>query len=295
MITIDPEFKSWILPLQTEEFAGLERSLLDDGCREALVLWNDILIDGHNRYAICTKYDLPFKTVNKDFDDRDEVKNWIISNQLGRRNVTPEQRDYMLGKLYHEKKGNREDNLKQNFPNGNNCRSVTAIDSLTKSFKVAEKTVRNAEKFAEAVDALAENCGDDVREKILTRELNVSKKDVVDIAKHSPEIQKRVVRSIDSGLSSAAALKEATAPPKPTYTKVTRLEDLKEPPKPKDPDLTLCSCSNPDCDQFVTLTRSQRRNFFTTYYVKYGHFELPYCSVSCRDTHQDALANSVKY
>lgn len=290
MIQIDPEFETWVLPPRLEEFAGLEKSLLEDGCREPLVLWNGILIDGHNRHKICTKHNLPFKTVNKEFDTREDVKNWIINNQLGRRNVTPEQRDYMLGKLYKEKKCNPVDNLKQNSPSGNSCRSVTAIDSLTKSFKVAERTVRNAEKFAEAVDAIAGNCGDDIREKILTREIPVTKKDVVDIACHSPEVQQKVVKAIIcSGMSSATALREATAPPKPTYTKVTRIEDLKEPEPPKDPDLTLCSCTNPDCDQFVAMTRTQRRKLFTIYYVKYGNFELPYCSKQCQEIHIQAL------
>ncbi|MHC1576879.1 MAG: ParB N-terminal domain-containing protein [Methanosarcinaceae archaeon] len=290
MINIDPEFKSWILPLRPDEFTGLEGSLLADGCREPLVMWNDILIDGHNRYEICTKHDIPFKTVNKDFASRDDVKNWIINNQLGRRNVTSEQRDYMLGKLYSERKGNREDNLKQNLPKGNNFPSVTAADSLANQFKVTDRTVRNAEKFSEAVDTLADTCGDEIRDQILTRELPITKKDVVDIARQSPEIQKRVIKSIRyTGASSTAALREATVPEKPTYTKITRLEDLKEPPRPKDPDLTLCSCANPDCDNFVTLTRSQRRKFFTTYYIKYGQIELPYCSKECSDIHQRAL------
>lgn len=87
MIRIDEEFKSLIPPLSADEYAGLEKSLLDEGCRDALVLWGDVLIDGHNRYEICTKYHIPFETVKKDFASRDEVLLWMIDTQFSRRNL----------------------------------------------------------------------------------------------------------------------------------------------------------------------------------------------------------------
>jgi DNA-binding transcriptional regulator/RsmH inhibitor MraZ len=61
-LRIDPEFKSLIPPLATEEYAGLEESILAEGCRDALILWDGILIDGHNRYEICTRHNIPFET-----------------------------------------------------------------------------------------------------------------------------------------------------------------------------------------------------------------------------------------
>jgi DNA modification methylase len=87
MIQIDSEFKNLIPPLSSEERQGLESSLLKEGCRDALVLWGDILIDGHNRYEICTKHNIPFKTVQREFKSRDEVILWIIANQKSRRNL----------------------------------------------------------------------------------------------------------------------------------------------------------------------------------------------------------------
>lgn len=86
-ITIDKEFKSLIPALTEDERNGLEASLKAEGCRDALVLWGDILIDGHNRYEICTQYGIPFQTVQKDFDSREDVIQWIILNQFGRRNL----------------------------------------------------------------------------------------------------------------------------------------------------------------------------------------------------------------
>ena len=70
---IDNEFRSLIPPLTDEEYEGLKASILAEGCRDALVLWGDTLIDGHNRYQICTEYGIPFKTVQHDFADRDEA------------------------------------------------------------------------------------------------------------------------------------------------------------------------------------------------------------------------------
>lgn len=86
-IRIDPEFKSLIPPLTTDDRQRLEASIKAEGCRDPLVLWGDILVDGHNRYDICKAHNIPFQTVSKDFNDRDEAMLWMIDNQLARRNV----------------------------------------------------------------------------------------------------------------------------------------------------------------------------------------------------------------
>ena len=85
---IDNEFRSLIPPLTDEEYEGLKASILAEGCRDALVLWGDTLIDGHNRYQICTEYGIPYRTVQKDFADRDEAMLWMIDLQRGRRNLS---------------------------------------------------------------------------------------------------------------------------------------------------------------------------------------------------------------
>lgn len=84
---IDAEFQSLIPPLTFEEKEMLEESILSEGCRDAIVLWGDTIIDGHNRYEICTKHGIPFETVNREFESRNEVIEWIIKNQFGRRNL----------------------------------------------------------------------------------------------------------------------------------------------------------------------------------------------------------------
>ena len=91
-IKIDPEFKNLIPPLTDEEYDGLRDSLLSEGCRDALVLWNDTLVDGHNRYEICKKHGIPFKTIQKNFDSREDAILWMMQNQLSRRNLIAYQR-----------------------------------------------------------------------------------------------------------------------------------------------------------------------------------------------------------
>ena len=85
---IDNEFKSLIPPLTDDERGELEKSILADGCRDALVLWGDILIDGQNRYEICERYGIPYKTVQMEFASREDAMLWILQNQLARRNLS---------------------------------------------------------------------------------------------------------------------------------------------------------------------------------------------------------------
>lgn len=100
-ITINDELRSFVDPLSPIEQAALERSLLAEGCRDALVLWRDTLIDGHNRYELCQKHGIPFRTVhNNSFETIEDVMLWMIDNHLARRSVS----DFQRGVLALRKK-----------------------------------------------------------------------------------------------------------------------------------------------------------------------------------------------
>jgi len=95
-ITVNEDLKAYIEPLTADEHEALERSLLAEGCRDALVLWGDVLVDGHNRYGICQKHGLPFNTVqNPKLKTLEDVHLWMIDQHLGRRSVS----DYQRGVL----------------------------------------------------------------------------------------------------------------------------------------------------------------------------------------------------
>ncbi len=89
---VDPEFQSLIAPLTPDERRQLEANLAAEGCRDPLVLWRGTLLDGHNRLEICTRLAIPFKTHELDLPNRETAKLWIETNQIGRRNLTPDQR-----------------------------------------------------------------------------------------------------------------------------------------------------------------------------------------------------------
>ena len=100
-IKINDELRGYIEPLTENEYQSLERSLLAEGCRDALVLWGEVLVDGHNRYQICQQHGIPFKVIeNTAFRNEDDVKLWMIENNLGRRSIS----DFQRGVLALRKK-----------------------------------------------------------------------------------------------------------------------------------------------------------------------------------------------
>ena len=92
-IVVNPDLQAYIDPLTPEEYTALERSILAEGCRDALVLWGQVLVDGHNRYGICQKHGITFQTVqNTRFTSMEDVHLWMIEQHLGRRSVSDFQR-----------------------------------------------------------------------------------------------------------------------------------------------------------------------------------------------------------
>lgn len=159
-IIVDDEFKKLITPLTAEERKGLEESILKEGCRDALILWGNTLIDGHNRYEICTKHNIPFKTVEHKFENRQDAIKWIILNQFGRRNLPTHERARLALRLKpviaeRAKENKQEAANKMNASIGNNvsteiCENVSPIDTQKEIAKVAgvsHDTIAKVEKI----------------------------------------------------------------------------------------------------------------------------------------------------
>lgn len=112
---VDNELQGFITPLTNDEYEALKESILREGCRDKLILWGNasfpVLVDGHNRLRICEEHQIPYETMKMDFENYQAVMVWMVSNQLARRNVTDEQRKYLIGKrMANEKKqGERTD------------------------------------------------------------------------------------------------------------------------------------------------------------------------------------------
>ncbi|MDR2569502.1 MAG: hypothetical protein LBD23_04270, partial [Oscillospiraceae bacterium] len=103
-IILDEEFERILPKLDEQVLLGLENNLLEFGCLMPLVLWNGILIDGYNRYSILSKHNLPFNTINMEFNSREDVKIWIIEHQVSQRNLNPMQLCYYRGLHYNLEK-----------------------------------------------------------------------------------------------------------------------------------------------------------------------------------------------
>lgn len=140
----------------------------------------------------CTNHGIPFSTVEKAFGSRAEAKAWIIANQLVRRNLTPEQRAYLIGKQYEETKrclGRPEKSAQSEH-------FMKTAEMIAQEHKVGQATVRRAAEFARAVDTIAENVGEDVKHKILGREVNLTARDVKRVVSLDPEEQKAVIEKV---------------------------------------------------------------------------------------------------
>jgi hypothetical protein len=190
----DKEFQNLIPPLSPSELADLHRSLDAEGCHDALIIWKgeNLLIDGHNRLRWCREHKKPFPVVEKEFTDRDAVKAFIISTQLGRRNLSPAAESYLRGKRYLEtkKQGSRTDKT-----SGQTDQKTTA-EKLAEEFKIGEKTIRREAHFAEAVDLIVGNCGQDAKNLILTRDTGLTRGGVHRLAKLKPEEQKKFIQEL---------------------------------------------------------------------------------------------------
>lgn len=196
-IKIEQEFRALIPPLAEEEFAQLEENIRQEGCRDALIVWQQgedyILIDGHNRHNICTHHKLDFKVQIMDFADRAEAKDWMIRNQLGRRNLTPEQQSYLRGKRYENEKGQRGGDRKTTRQSKAQNEPLTA-ERLASEYGVGRETIKRDEKFAIGIDRIGEG-SPDLKRRILAGETRFKKSDiqkVADLPEEAPLIRSEV-------------------------------------------------------------------------------------------------------
>lgn len=98
-LRVNPNFKNLIPPLSPAKYAMLEKDLRNNGCHDPIVTWNGLIIDGHNRYEICRKHNIPFSHENLFFADKEEVISWICKKQLEREDICDAARKYLIGKL----------------------------------------------------------------------------------------------------------------------------------------------------------------------------------------------------
>jgi hypothetical protein len=167
-LTIAPDFQALCQTLTEEELRLLEESLIEEGCRDPIVVWKcgkqTIIVDGHNRYALCTKHHISYKLRYLEHETRQGAMGWAARNQLGRRNATEEHKSYLRGKLYRETKlpVGRPPNVTEADTDESEDQKlghsapISTASEIAAETGVDRKTLRRDEKFSVAVDALAE-------------------------------------------------------------------------------------------------------------------------------------------
>lgn len=174
-ITIDAEFKALIPPLGDSERSQLEENIKQDGCRDPLVVWDNVLLDGHNRHEICTRLGVEYNVKMIDLPDRQSALDWIDANQLGRRNLTPEQMSLLRGRIYNRSKkarGAPEGNSNRAIQSGQNVQieKQPTHESLGERFGVSGKTVQRDGQFADSINTLKDHVPD-IEERVMSGEV----------------------------------------------------------------------------------------------------------------------------
>ena len=151
-LKINEELKRHIWRLKCEEFAQLEENILAEGIRDKLIVWNGVIVDGHNRYAIAQKHGLHFEVEEKEFADIEEAKDWMDANQLGRRNLTQDQWQISIGRRYErekKKQGTNNQYVNKESEKDKICTFQNTAYKLAEEYKIHPNSVKNYAKKAQ--------------------------------------------------------------------------------------------------------------------------------------------------
>ncbi len=187
---IDAEVQSLLIPQTKEEFNTLEKLILDglhvDPGVVCVIGETRVLGDGHNRRTVCLAHGLTFPTREKKFDSRSKMIQWVIDNQLGRRNLTEEWKSYYRGKEYLNTKKDVGRPDEESAKNTGKINGVTVTpligktnDKLADKHGVSPTTINRDAKFAEAVDKIAANEGEKAKEEILNGTSGKTRKEII--------------------------------------------------------------------------------------------------------------------
>ena len=212
-LKIDPEFQNQIPPLTDDEYKQLEENILKEGkLLSPLIVWGNTLVDGHNRYAILQKHpEIYFSTMPLRFENREEAIAWICRNQLGRRNLTPEQKKFLVGKQYsieHRKPGGNGNNqyttatqetVQEELCQNDTIPPVSSETSIRRKIAeqhhVSESYVSRSEKFMKGVEIM-EQMMPGTKEKILSGQFKVRDADMHRLARADFPNRKQIVHEI---------------------------------------------------------------------------------------------------
>lgn len=209
-LRIDPEFRDKIPPLTDAEYEQLRDNIIEDGeVYEPIAVWNGIIVDGHNRWKIVQEHpEITYKVREMDFPDKWAAFEWMYRKQLGRRNLSDEQKTYMIGKMYEARKqtqggdhGNQytvANGQNVHLPNGRRVTRDGTSGDIGKEFGIDGRSVRRAEAFAKGLDAMREE-SPEAADKVLAGGTGVTKASVRSYPQMDKDKQKELTDSIVMG------------------------------------------------------------------------------------------------
>lgn len=270
-LRVESEFRDKIPPLTADEFKQLEANILEDGeVYEPIAVWNGVIIDGHNRWKIVQAHpEIPYKVREMDFPDKWAAFEWMYKKQLGRRNLTEQQRTYMIGKMYEARKksvGNtttrrNADGTFQCTQNGN-IGTQRVSEQIADELGIAKNTVIRGERFSKGVDALRE-VSPEAADAILSGDVKISKKDVSDLARAEHEQVKQAAEAIENGEPLPAKTTEQNASPskRPSWMEFDFDED--RPPYSIDNLVEEIEANGEDLERGLRIHISTRAEFIS--------------------------------
>ena len=186
-LKIDKEFKDLLRPLNSEEYDSLEESIRTLGVAyDPIILWDNIIIDGHHRYGICTHGGYDYTTLDLEFDSREEAMQWIVDKQQGRRNLMPMEIKYLRGLKFNKASESWENQ---------GANSESPISEMASKEGVSVRTLQREGNLAKDLDSL----DSEVKEEVLKGDLQASTKEIKEMAKMSKDGQKAASESIKDG------------------------------------------------------------------------------------------------
>ena len=216
-LCIDAEFKTLIRPLRRDEYSQLEANLVLDGCRDPIIIWNGVIVDGHNRYEICNRLHIPYAVQEIDFDSREDAIVWICNNQLGRRNITEETRKYLIGRQYEAEKivgfrrnrvGHNQYTRTDDFDAQDDLQDVSAnarresgrrtANRLGKKYHVSSGAVQKYGKYSVALDTIGDKAPELVPQ-ILSGNYKISHDKVVALSTMEAEEVQKLSQKVGHG------------------------------------------------------------------------------------------------
>lgn len=265
-ITIIPELESLIPPLNSDESEQLEANIIKNGCREALLIWTTtqsiinpltensapcfVLIDGHNRFRICQKNQVDFQIHLVSYKNMEEVREFMIDNQIGRRNLTPEQASYLRGIKYLNLKQNKGqyDRIEHNAQNEHYAETASenhnaqnehydkkkkTAEILGEKFNVGQATIRRDAEFAQGLEMLEPS----LKTAVLAGQTNLTKNKLQQLAKKYTNNEKiQTEREVEELLSEENTTSKVKPETKQLIDELSKLITKLKNPKNKTSD-----------------------------------------------------------